>query len=98
MTAAQRRDAIDRDLDNCLRLRILVQEVIANPTQANIDAVITAASTTSTLVTLPDQSLDGESYSWTGYAESLLRQIEQLRKLQTLFAGPFEVRSRAISY
>ena len=97
MTAAERRVAIDRDLDNCLRLRILLNEVIGNPTQANIDTVISAAATTSKMKQRLTHSLDGESYDWTGFRKSLLEEIKMLREMQTLFAGPYEIRSRAIS-
>ena len=98
MTAAQRRTAIDRDLDNCIRLRALVKEVIANPTQANIDAVITGSTATSQMKFRLTHSLDGESYGWTEYAKSLLDEIKMLRELQVAFAGPFEVRSSAVPY
>ena len=97
MTSAERRVAIDRDLDNCLRLRILVNEVIANPTQANVDAVISAASNTSKLKVRLTHSLDGESYDWTGFRKSLLEEIRQLHELQLLFKAPFEVRSRSVT-
>ena len=89
---------IGRIIDNYLRLTLLVQEVISNPTQANIDAVVTADTTSSRLKFRLDHSLDGESYNWTGYQEFLGRQIEQYRKLEISLGGPWEVRTRAVSY
>lgn len=98
MTNAQRRAGIERSLDNHIRLLILLDEVIADPKQSTIDSLINAASTDSKLATMLDHSLDGESYNFTGYREALLRSIEQLRKLQTMFQGPYEIRSRAVSW
>jgi hypothetical protein len=96
-TASQRQAMVGRIIDNYLRLQLLVTEVIANPTQANVDAVVTADGTGSRLKFRLDHSLDGESYNWTGYQEFLARQIEHYRKLETQLAGPYEVRTRAVS-
>ncbi len=43
----------------------------------------------------PSYSIDGKSVSWTEYLDMLLRQF---RELEALANGPFEVRSRAVSY
>lgn len=97
MTSAERKATIGRTIDNYLRLLLLITEVVTNPTQANIDAAVTADGTDSRLKYRIDHSLDGESYNWTGWQEFVGRQLEQLRKLELTLAGPYEVRSRAIS-
>ena len=84
--------ALVRARSNCIRLILLVQEQVANPTQANVDAIVRAA-TNDVLVPKPDYGLDGESYQWAGYAESLQRQVEQLTKLINMLSAPWEVRS-----
>lgn len=71
-TAYQRRLAIR---DKIEQLLFLVGIVLANPTQAAVDAVITAAADAQPLVPKPDYSLDGESYSWGAYHTSLLQAL-----------------------
>lgn len=88
--------ALRRGRENCMRLYLLVQEQIATPTQSNVDAIV-AAATSNTLTPKPSYGIDGLSVQWESYAESLLRQIDQIDKLIIRAGGPFEVRSRAYS-
>lgn len=85
---------ISRAIDNYTRILVLVSEVIANPTQANVDSVVAAAGTSSTLNLLVNHTLDGQNYDFVGYQDFLMRAIEQLRKIEATISGPFEVRSR----
>lgn len=39
-------------------------------------------------------SIDGESYDWPGWRDSILRQVETLNKLIQQTGGPFQVVSR----
>lgn len=82
--------------DDCCRLLVMVHQVIANPTQANLDAIVAAAGNTGTLVPKPNYSLDGESYQWESYRRSLEASVEGLHKLITILGGSFEIRSRGI--
>lgn len=86
--------ALERAKQNCARLILQVQEVIANPTQANIDAIVAAADGTGLLVPKPSYSLDGESYDWPGYVDRLLETMDKLQALIVKLAGNFIVRSR----
>jgi hypothetical protein len=86
--------ALQRAQDNCCRLLLLVQEVIATPTQSNIDAVVAAGEGTGSLVPQPNYNLDDETYDWPGYQESLLRQIERLQSLILMLGGTFLERSQ----
>jgi hypothetical protein len=86
--------ALQRAQDNCCRLLLLVQEVIATPTQSNIDAVVAAGEGTGSLVPQPSYGLDGETYDWPGYQESLLRQIDRLQSLIIKLGGTFLQRSQ----
>lgn len=94
--AVNRQANISRAIDNVTRLILLTTEVIANPTQANIDAVVSAATSTNQLRVLADHALDGESYNWTAYVKSLTEQLEALRKAEQTLGGPFEVRSYVV--
>lgn len=89
---------IARVRENYERLLIACCEVIANPTQAAVDALVDAGSTSGLLNFSLDHSLDGESYNWVGYQTFLIDQIEKLKALETRLAGPYDVRSRAVSW
>lgn len=43
----------------------------------------------------PDYSLDGESYTWTGWRTAVLEKIKALNVLIQNEAGPYVIRSRA---
>lgn len=90
--AASNVERLQRGLDNCTRLYLMVQEVMASPTQSAIDAVVEAAAD-ATLVPKPRYDLDGESYDWPAYAESLLKQADDLQKLIVKLGGNFVRRS-----
>ena len=93
--AANNAAAIQLAIDDCCRMLVMVHEVMANPTQSGIDAVIAAAAGTSTLVPRPSYSDSGVSYQWQSYRESLEKSVESLTKLLTVVTGPFMVHSRA---
>ena len=79
-------------------LLILVTQTIANPTQANVDSLVTAINNTANTnkyVLRPDYSLDGESYNWNAYKDSLLKNIDDINGLIQRESMPFIVRSRA---
>ena len=90
VTSGQR---IRRARDNYERILVAVTEVVAYPTQANIDTAIAAAGTDALVRFKLDYSVDGESYSWTAYQTFLVDQIDKLRLLEIKLDGPFEVRS-----
>jgi len=80
------------------QLLVLVGTVIQNPTQANIDAAITAinAGTWSGVLTPKlNYSLDNESYSWTQYYAQLTSMLKDINQLIQAEAMPFVVTSRA---
>ena len=87
--------ALERARENAARILLLVQEQIANPSQAAVDAIVAQAKD-SNLVAKPTYGLDGESYNWESYQESLLRQIDRLTDLINRLSGPWEIRSRGI--
>jgi len=95
--AADRAAAIGRVIDNLCRIMVMVTEQIANPTQANIDAIVAAASASNICTPKPDISVDGESYNWSSYLQTLGGILEQLRKVEAMMSGPFEIRSRGFS-
>lgn len=80
------------------QLLVRVNLVIANPTQANIDAAITAineGALSGQLAAKPDYSLDGESYNWNAYKDSLIKNIADLNQLIQAESMPWMVRSRS---
>ncbi len=87
-------------LDNLWRLLLLVQQQIASPTQAGIDAINAAYETSKgagqpgLLVPRPTYSLDGESYQWDAYRVSLEKSIRTAQQNLVLMGGNFIVRSR----
>lgn len=85
--------ALERARENCARLVLLVQEAMASPDQATIDSIV-ATATSNNLVPKPTYSLDGESYNWESYMESLLRQMDKMTDLINKLSAPWEIRSR----
>lgn len=94
--ALDRVAAANEIIDNLLRAQRACQIVMANPTQANVDAAVTAGATTGLLQFKIDTNIDGESYNWTAYQQYLATAVEQWLKNASLLSGPFEVRSRGI--
>ncbi len=89
-------DTLQRTLDNYGRLWLLTTEVIANPTQQNIDTLQSTAEGLGVVTPKPTYSLDGENYDWAGYQEKLDSIMQGCRR-QLIFAqGPVEVRSRSM--
>lgn len=79
-------------------LLILVGQTINAPTQANVDQLVTAinaGTNANSYVPRPDYSLDGESYNWNAYKDSLIKNIDDLNTLIQRENMPFIVRSRA---
>ena len=88
-------DTLQRTLDNYGRIWLLLTEVVANPTQANIDTLVGTAEGLGVVTPKPTYSLDGESYDWAGYQEKLDGIMQGVRR-QLIFAlGPAEIRSRS---
>ena len=80
------------------QLLVLVGTVITNPTQANIDAAVTAINTGTWPGLLQfkiDYSLDGESYNWAAWQAHIMTTLEQLDKLIQAQSLPWVVTSRA---
>jgi hypothetical protein len=66
------------------QLLVLVGTVIQNPTQANIDAAITAINQgtwSGVLTPKLDYTLDGEGYNWVAWQKHITEQLEMLNKL-----------------
>ena len=85
---------IELAIKDTRRLLVLVHQVIANPSQANIDNIVRTAQNAATLTLRPNYSAGGANFSWESYRESLIRSLPELYKLLTVIAGPFETRSR----
>ena len=93
-------DRIARAIDNYTMILVMLTEIIAvsaadgQPTRAQVDAVIDAASTSGVVRPQLTVNTDGETYNWTEWQQFVVSQLEALRKLQVMFAGPWEVRSQ----
>jgi hypothetical protein len=80
------------------QLLILVGAVIQNPTQANIDAAVSAINAgTYSGVVVPrlNYSLDGKAVSWDAYYAQLTALLKSLNELIQAEALPFVISSRA---
>lgn len=89
-------DRLTRIIDNYLMLLLMVTETIANPTRANIDAVVAAASTSGLIQPQITYSVDGETYNWTEYQTMLTDQLGKLVALKGKLSGPYEKRTRGM--
>jgi hypothetical protein len=86
---------IEQAIKDTRRLLVMVHLVLSDPSQANIDAIVAAASATQTLTLRPSYSAGGVNFSWESYRRSLIDSLPKLYELHALVTGPFEVRSRA---
>lgn len=91
---ANNADTLQRVYDNYCRIFVMVTEVIANPTQANIDLLTSAAEGASVIQPKINYSLDGETYDWLGYQQALGEIMANVRKQMVFAAGPFWVQSQ----
>lgn len=87
--------ALRAALANYARISVLVTVAVANPSQANIDAVVNGAQQAGLVVPRPTQSLDGESYDWNGYQRQITQIMAELKQQLVFALGPFEERSQA---
>lgn len=85
---------VQQALNNYTQALVLITQVIANPTQANVDAAVQQIDRLGVIQLKPTYSLDGENYDWAGYAEMCSRQIEKLQILAQRLAGPFAITTR----
>ena len=88
-------DTLQRALDNYARIFLLVTEVVANPTQAAIDALLSAAEGAGVVRPKVTVGIDGRSYDWAGYQAQLGKIMSDLRTQIIFFQGPAEIRSRS---
>ena len=100
VTDQQNADNISRAIGNCTQILVLLTEVIAGttlgqaPTATQIQAVVNGAASSGVPTPKPTYTLDGETWNWTEYQTLIIDKLEQLRKLEIIFRGPFEVISR----
>lgn len=88
-------DRIRRVRENYERiLLMLTEDLVDSQTQADIDAVVTAAGSAGIPTPRMTHSVDGKSYDLTGYQTFLIDKIAALQKLEQVLTGPFEIRSR----
>ncbi len=86
-------DTLQAAYQNYARLMLLCTQVIAQPTQANVDATLTAAAQNNIVRPKPTSSVDGESYDWTGYQTFLITQMKNLKELIAIESGPYQIES-----
>lgn len=93
-------DRLNQAYTNWTLALVSLDQVIANPTQANIDAAVSSLGMIPGNFALnfrPTQTVDGESYDWTGMRSQLVRDLETLEKAIQRASGPFDIRSRGIT-
>lgn len=83
---------------NLSQLLVIVTLAASNPTPANVDAAVTAINAgtyTGPLVPKPDYTVDGESYQWASYLQTLLDAQEKIDQAIQRNPFPWVIRSRA---
>jgi len=90
-------DTLQRTLDNYGRCWLMCTEVIANPTQANIDALVAAAASTGVIRPKVTYSVDGESYNWLEYQQALGDIMTAVKQQLISAQGPFEITLRGVT-
>lgn len=79
---------------NTYQLLVLVDQVIAAPTQANIDAVVQGAFGMQLAQPKPTYSVDGESIQWESYRQALLNSLLTLDQAIQREGGPYLIQQR----
>lgn len=93
--AASVLENLQRAKESYSQILVLLTQVIATPTQANIDAVVQAIDRAGLVRPKVTYSLDGESYAWTEYQQFILTvALPQLNQLIQRETGPWQVVSR----
>lgn len=72
-------------LDTATQLLVYVELACANPTQANIDAIVLTASRSSLLIVPPKA---GDMNAWVAYREQLISSMQTLRIQLQRSSGP----------
>jgi hypothetical protein len=89
-------DYLQQAYANYTQILLLVTQVIANPTQAGIDAALSAARSANVVRPKLTYGLDGESYDWTGYQTFITNQLLMLKKTIAIESGPYQVESYGV--
>lgn len=83
-----------RAYDNYSRILVLVTEAIANPTQSNIDAIVTAAQTNNLVLPKPTTTEDGATYNWMEFQQFIITQMKTLKQLIQMEQAPIYIPTR----
>lgn len=75
---------------------VALTQVIANPSQANIEAVVLAATNAGVVTPKPTYSVDGKNYDWVGYQKFIIDSMDTLRQRIQDEGGPFQLVTRGI--
>lgn len=86
---------MEKAIENYARILVLLTEVVANPTKAGIDSIVSAASSSGIMTPKVTNSVDGESYSWGEYQSFIVDKLTQLQQVQQRLSGPFWVTNYA---
>lgn len=90
---AHNSDTLQRTYDNYCRIWQMCTELIAAPTQANIDRLVSTAESVGVVRPKITYSLDGETFNWTEYQQQLYEIMAGVRRQMVFADGPFERRS-----
>jgi hypothetical protein len=88
-------DTLQRTLDNYGRIWLMCTELIVNPTQANIDTLLSTAESLGVVTPKPTVSLGQRQYQWTEYQQALGQIMKDVRQQLIYAQGLFETRSQA---
>lgn len=95
--AATYKAKLERIRDNYLNILLLLTQVVADPkNRTNIDALFAATDNAGLPRPMVDNSVDGESYSWTSYQSTVIDLLDKLNVLIQRAEGPWEVKTRPL--
>lgn len=83
-----------RVLANYRRILVMVTEVIADPTQSNIDAIVLAAQANNIALPKITTTTDGDTSNWMEYQQFIITQIKTLKQLIQQSQGPIYLATR----
>lgn len=85
MSIPTQTQALQLALDTAAQLLVYVELACANPTQANVDAMVVLASRSGLLVVPPKS---GNAKGWSEYRDSLINTMQALRQQLQRSSGP----------
>jgi uncharacterized iron-regulated protein len=86
---------LTRTYENYARILLLATEKMASHTQADIDAVVTAAGSAGVVRPKVTYGENGRTVDWTAYQQTLLTMMKTIQEQIIAASGPYELKLHA---